>query len=61
MGHTGTDHAKAAYRAVMLGRRIAIIRVLHCLMIACHMMARHLGQWLLGNSGQSMLGQRHLQ
>ncbi len=61
MGNAGTDHAKATHRAMVLGGRLVIISVLHLLMIACHMMTRHLGLWRLGNRHQGVLGQRHLQ
>ncbi len=61
MGNAGTDHAKATYRTMMLGWSMVIISVLHLLMIACHMMARHLGLWRLGNRRQGVLGQHHLQ
>jgi len=61
MGNTGTDHAKATHRAMVLGGRLVVSRVLHLLMIVCHVMARHLGLWRLGNRRQGVLGQRHLQ
>ncbi len=43
MGNAGTDHAKATHRAMVLGGRMVVSRVLHLLMIVCHVMARHLG------------------
>jgi len=62
MGNAGTDHAKATHRAMVLGGRLVIGRVLHLLMIVCHVMARHLGRLRLGNDAvQRVLCECHLQ
>lgn len=61
MGNTGTDHAKAAYRAMMAGGRMVVSGLLLLLLITCHVMARHFGLLRLGNTAPCLLCERHLQ
>jgi len=61
MGDASGDHAKATDRAVMLGGRLMVSRMMHALMLIRHVMTRHLVLLCLRGDTNWVLCECHLQ